>query len=196
MKIRIKKNAYVFIASGKMKSFLKDNEDAIFEVDTASLFNNQYNLKDNDFRIYDAMIDAVYDDARVNKGRCIYCGKLLNVGEACYKYEQCTSHQIDWFTPENTFFLKYPNSFEQKPAYEILSIHKPVLKAGTYYVENFPDLDYYRIYNARNRLNFKYKDGLFYIFDGIGYTQSRKLGFNMPIKAKQKLIEILNTWGA
>ena len=70
------------------------------------------------------MVEAVRDDARINKGKCRCCGTIVNRGEICSKHKDCLRlWGLKWFTPENTFFfLKYPNGIKQ-PDRKILSIH-------------------------------------------------------------------------
>lgn len=166
-----------------MKAVLKNG--LTVEIDTNCLFDNQYNLFPGEGekygkRIFDAEIVRIIDDARVNMGKCAYCGKLVKRGEeeqhfaeeeakiekcdGCFwwqselvsidrgkpvvtqteadgktikqevrtetsvwekhcahkpKYGGVCTHKlhrrygINWFTPENTFFLKYPDGFNQ-----------------------------------------------------------------------------------
>lgn len=119
MQIKIKKNAYVFSNDSKMRDWLIKNEGQWIEVETDYLFANQYNTAE--YRIWDSMVEAVRDDARINKGKCGYCGMILNRGEICRKHKDCLDYEIEWFTPENTFFLKYPDGIKQ-PDRKILSI--------------------------------------------------------------------------
>ena len=167
-----------------MKAVLKNG--LTVEIDTSCLFDNQYNLfpgdgEKNGKRIFDADIVRIIDDARVNMGKCGYCGAMVRRGEeekhfaeeeakidhcdGCFwwqnklvgsnhdrgkpvrevmpdgkireiststdtyiwekecahkpKYGGVCTHKlhrrygINWFTPENTFFLKYPDGFNQ-----------------------------------------------------------------------------------
>ena len=70
MLVKIKENAY--------KKDLIPLRGQWVEVDTKHLFNNQYNLKDYDLRIFDEDIEAVKDDERKNRVGCGYCGKQYN----------------------------------------------------------------------------------------------------------------------
>lgn len=199
MFVRIKHNAYVNadMSANKMRSWLKANEGNLIEIETDYLFDNQYNtvsFVDADgqlncgYRLYDTMISEVINDARKGMGKCNYCGKMLHAGETCTKYvKECLEHGIKWFTPENTFFLKYPQGVKMIKK-EILSIHEPCIKIGTYYFEAFPSLDYYRIYNGKQTINFKYADGFFYV-KSIGWNRTKHLP--IPSKIEPKLIKIL-----
>jgi len=176
MKILIKKNAYLFASHRTPQSFtdaIKKLEGKWVEVEIEHLFNNQYNTKE--LRIYDSMVEAVKDDARINKGKCGYCGTMLNRGEVCTKHAECSNYSIEWFTPENTYFLKYPDGVKVYP-HQFLSIDAFNIKIGSYHLECFPSLDYFRLSNCRQTINFKYDGELFYIH-GIGYKETR----NLPI---------------
>jgi hypothetical protein len=173
MKVKIKKNAYVFVGnynSNGLREVLKKLEGKWLEVETDHLFNDQYNIKEPSIRVYDSMIDEVKDDERAGKGKCGYCGKMLNTGEICEKHEDCKKYGIKWFTPENTYFLKYPKGIKCYP-HEFLSIDPFNIKIGSYYLECFPSLDYFRLYNCRQTINFKYDGKDFYIHGGIGYKK-------------------------
>lgn len=88
---------------------------------------------------------------------------------------------IDWFTPENTFFLRYPDGFSYIPEVDKLKTRGFVLedhrlnaeyykKLGSYTLEavlSYTDgkangIAYYRIWNSRRRYNFRYEDGALY----------------------------------
>lgn len=171
MKVKIKTTAGHTYSSEKYHKTLVSLRGQWVEVDTKHLFNNQYNLKDYNLRIFDADIEAVQDDERKNRVGCGYCGKQfesieeleahyleeeskINHCEGCFWYqsyikdmkiekeetanetgervtkdttiytwgkqckykEGCThnehrKHKITVFTPENTYFLKYPNGY-------------------------------------------------------------------------------------
>ena len=66
MYVRIWKNAYIWAGSfnsSKLREYLKTNVGKYIEIDTKFLFNNQYNTIDG-YRLYDAHIDLVKNDAR------------------------------------------------------------------------------------------------------------------------------------
>ena len=99
------------------------------------------------------------------------------------KYSGCTLKEcrrmgIEWFTPENTFFLKYPDGFNAIPEIDKLEtrgfiVRETLLdapyqkKLGSYYLrailkyENGQavGIDYYRIYNTRRQYRFRYENG-------------------------------------
>ncbi len=61
-----------------MKALLKSGEWV--EIDTAYIFNNQYNTVDGK-RIFDQDIKRIVDDVRPGLGRCRYCGAIIKRGE-------------------------------------------------------------------------------------------------------------------
>lgn len=61
-----------------MKALLKTGEWV--EIDTACLFNNQYNTKDGK-RIFDQEISRIVGDVRHGLGKCRYCGAFVKKGE-------------------------------------------------------------------------------------------------------------------
>jgi hypothetical protein len=173
MQIKIKKNAYVFGSNNTdYHKQLQEMEGKWINVETDHLFTNQYNTKN--LRIYDSMVSAVKDDERINKGKCKYCGTMLNRGETCTKHTDCEKYGIEWFTPENTFFLKYPDGLPMIEK-QVLSFQDASPRIGTYRLESFPSLDYYRLYNSRKTINFKYDGVNYFVHDGIGWTQKKRL---------------------
>lgn len=171
MKVLIKKSAGSDYNRDEHNVTLKKLRGLWVDVDTAYLFNDQYNLKDYGLRVYDSDIDAVQDDARRGLVKCGYCGKQFHSMEELtrhYEAEEASAHNcascpdfirrcVDikhdhkeetdrdgnrivtditrfiygsrcrWetgcnklehrnhkpfvFTPENTYFLKYPNGY-------------------------------------------------------------------------------------
>jgi hypothetical protein len=193
MKIKIKKNAYVFAGSyqsGGMRDFLKENEGKWLEVETACLFDNQYNTAT--YRIYDSMVEEIKDDVRHLFKKCKYCGSMVEKTEPdCSKHEDCSKYGMHHFTPENTYFLKYPAGVKMVQHEQILSYQPSCPKFGTYYLENFPSLDYMRLYNCRKTINFKYDGEFFYIHNGIGYKKAKRL--DIPERNLQSLKRHLKT---
>jgi len=188
MKALIKKNAYIWATDyfrtaigAEFKQWLKDNEGKWIDIETDCLFDNQYNTEK--YRIYDSMIDAISDDARINKGKCKYCGTMVNAGETCEKYADCKDYGIDWFTPTNTYFLKYPNG-AKNIQHDYISCRTGYQKFGTYHLEAFKDLDYYRISNCKKTINFKFDGEKYYIHNGIGYTEKSFLDIPYSIRGK------------
>lgn len=88
---------------------------------------------------------------------------------------------IDWFTPENTFFLRYPDGFSSIPEVDKLEARGFVVddrclnaeyfkKLGSYRLEavltyengKATGISHYHIYNSRKQYNFRYADGDLY----------------------------------
>ena len=176
MYIRIKPNSYAW-QNTEMNNWLKNNWGKLVEVETDHLFDNQYNTEK--YRILDANVCEVLNDARTGKGKCNYCGNMLTRGEVCRKHSECKTYGISWFTPENTFFLKYPKGIEN-----VKAIEGP-LKIGSYFLTANPEGDYLRLNNARKTINFKFKDGKYFVLNGIGWKQVNRL--DIPFSAMQKL---------
>lgn len=179
MEILIKKNAYIYASSNTAREWFKANESKWIEVETDYLFDNQYNTAD--IRVLDSQVEAVKDDARIGKGKCKYCGTMLNDGETCTKYltanqfeDKCADYGIFWFKPNNTYFLRYPNGIKNIPV-EKVQLHSQ--KFGTYYfyTDMIDSLGYYRLSNARQTINFKYDGNTFEIHNGIGYKSAKTL---------------------
>jgi len=167
MQVRIRKNAFVSTCGihqsfkKEFAQFIKDNEGVWLDVDTECLFSNQYNV--SGYRVMDSHIDAVKDDARIGKGKCIYCGKLVNEGDECTHSEECTKYGIDWFTAKNTAFIAHPNGLP-------LVVHckcEDEKKFGSFVLEQFSGaLNFYRLRNNRSKFEFKYCNGYFYMENG------------------------------
>jgi hypothetical protein len=172
MMARISPVGYVYASStygkGGLREFLKENVGKFIEIDTSHLFNNQYNTT-NGYRIYDTMIDAIKNDARV-KGKGYGPNKEV----------------------EDIAFLDWGGI---KPI--ILPIESK--KFGTYQFETYHSLNYYRLNNARQTINFIYYNGKSYISNGIGYKVRSKiastyLGDKVPEKVKNDLDKYLKSF--
>jgi len=172
MMARISPVGYVYANSSYGKSglreFLKENVGKFIEIDTTHLFNNQYNTA-NGYRIYDTMIDAIKNDARI-KGKGYGPNKEV----------------------EDIAFLDWQGI---KPI--ILPV--PAKKFGTYEFETYPSLNYYRLRNARQTINFIYYNGKYYISNGIGYKVRSKVsstysGDKVPEKVKNDLDKYLKSF--
>ena len=114
--------------------------------------------------------------------------KLVKVCSYAEKYpegactlKECRRRGIDWFTPENTFFLKYPDGFASIPEIDLLAhrgfcvsaqcLDAPFYeKIGSYrllalleYQNGKPQgIRAYRLYNARRDYTFRYENGEFF----------------------------------
>jgi hypothetical protein len=123
----------------------------------------------NGYRIYDTMIDAIKNDART-KGKGYGPNKEV----------------------EDIAFLDWQGI---KPI--ILPV--PAKKFGTYEFETYPSLNYYRLRNARQTINFIYYNGKYYISNGIGYKVRSKVsstysGDKVPEKVKNDLDKYLKSF--
>lgn len=109
-------------------------------------------------------------------------------------HEAAANAGFEYFTPENTFFLKYPNGLPslRKGQEQILSIHTNCPKIGAYYLECFPSLGYYRLNSARKHYNFKYDGDKFYIVNSIGNEQRKTLP--VPDKIMKGVLKALNSY--
>lgn len=187
MQIKISDIGYVY-ASNETREYFKRMAGKWVTVETDYLFNNQYNTATH--RVMDSQVSAVRNDARHNRGVCKYCGAQLTTGQICTAHKECKEHGIEWFTPANTFFLKHPNGLLQ-PDKESLSIHDDRLKLGTYYLENYPSLGYYRLHNCRKTINFKFDGKQYWVANGIGYTAKNVLP--VPVEVQSQLTNAIAT---
>lgn len=127
------------------------------------------------------------------------------------KYGGCTNTEcrrrgIDWFTPENTFFLKYPDGFASIPAVDKLANHGFMVsdhmtnaqyykKIGSYTLtalltyENgkATGIRAYRVYNCRRDYTFRYENGeLFTDKYAFGWRKVRTLE-GVPASVMQQI---------
>lgn len=58
---------------------------AIVTVETEYVFDDQYNIVENNLRVHDDVVERVIDDERAYTSRCQYCGKtqILNAAMVC-----------------------------------------------------------------------------------------------------------------
>jgi len=151
MMVRISPIAYVYASNYITKStmglreYLKNNVGKYIEIDTNYLFNNQYNTVSG-YRIYDTMIDLIKNDHR-EKGKGY--GVNNEVEDIAF---------LDWGGVKPNILPNIPEK-----------------KFGSYYFESYPELNYHRLRNARQTINFIYSNGKYYISNGIGYKVANKL---------------------
>lgn len=238
-----------------MRALLKTGEWV--ELSTEHLFHDQYNTTPEygNRRIFDNEIARIEDDARIDMGKCKYCGTLVKRGEEekhfaereakpcseCWWFQrrsvrqpettkettveitedgtevtrvttiikdqyqrqctlkgrwtetdcinkECRRLGIDWFTKENTFFLKFPNGFSAMgirsrlrtygffPCGNLISKYcKPI---GTYTLEahfeneESEDLLCFVMYNSRKTIRFRYENGSFYVKEWSTWKKS------------------------
>ena len=125
------------------------------------------------------------------------CSYREEHGECAYK--ECRRMNIEWFTPENTFFLKYPNGFSAIPGIEKLKIRGFVINDNTINAEYFKKigsytlnalLSYdngkvtgvkaYRLYNSRRSYTFRFENGELFTNDhSFGWYKVKTLE-NIP----------------
>jgi len=187
MQIKIRENCFVSTCgynpdSKEFIAFIEANRGKWVDVETEHLFENQYNTEK--FRVMDRHICAVREDARIGKGKCVYCGGLVSVGETCTKHDQCSAYGIKWFNAETTMYIAHPNGV---PAVKECKMDDQK-KFGTFRLEQLGgSLNYYRLKNARETFNFQYADGVFYMLNG----SPRK---NLGIKAQSFSLKELKAY--
>lgn len=194
MFIRLREKIYPDIHSSEQyKQFIKEFAGQWVEVDTEYLFHNQYNTTalvradgsfDGGYRLCDSQIDAVRNDARVGKGKCKYCGNMVNTGEGCSKHVECIIYGIEWFTEKNTYFLKYPTP----PEIQVKEI-EPV-KVGTYTLEYSSYSQCFILRNCRKTIRFRFFDSEYWVSNSIGYTRRKYL--DIPASLTTKIKEAIN----
>lgn len=196
MEILIKTNAYCSSigSTDVAQKFFNENRGKWVKVETEHLFNDQYNTAK--VRVHDSQVQAIRNDAREGKGKCKYCGSIVEAGNVCTKYieenkfgDKCSDYGIEWFTAKNTFFLARPNGIDPMPE-KIKMEDEP--KFGTYRLSYHDGgLDYYTLQNARTLIKFRWdtKNQCYWIGDTIGGTRcesfkSKKAPWYVQIKAK------------
>ncbi len=126
--------------------------------------------------------------------------------------KECRRMGIEWFTPENTFFLKYPGGFDTIPEIDKLPARGFVLdeyrrdahyckKIGSYTLIALLSYDNqgkatgvksYRVYNCRRDYNFRYENGeLFTDKYSFGWYKVKTLD-GIPADVMQAIKNICN----
>lgn len=138
--------------------------------------------------------------------KCTFCG-----GRTDCTGKECRAAGVEWFTPENTFFLKYPGGFESIPEIDKLELRGFVLKEdtlnahyrhtiGTYrlsavleYTDGKPrGVAYYHVWNCRRNYDFRYENGELFTLDrAFGWKQKKTLD-GIPADVMRKLNIICN----
>lgn len=125
-------------------------------------------------------------------------------------HKECRRMGIEWFTPENTFFLRYPNNFPlikieelKKYKFEILSnmsnaqyykkIGSYTLSALLVYENGNPiGCEAYRLYNCRRDYTFRFENGeLFTDKYSFGWHKVKTLE-GVPASVMDTLKKIFN----
>lgn len=183
MYARIDELAYIYagnINSGSIRKYLQDNANKYVEIDTSFLFANQYNTIDG-YRIYDTMINAIKNDARIGKK------EFEDNLECCF---------LIW-KGIKPLPLPLPDSID-KIAKRIDMWKNPTYKIGSYEFESM-FLKHYKLQNARQRIKFLYWNKTYFVTSGIGYKAKKTLSLGYPISypipdlVKTKLNQILNS---
>lgn len=175
MRAKIKIGAWS--SNPDMNNWLKENAGKFVDIETEHLFTDQYNT--DKYRIDDSDISEIENDARQDKGKCKYCGKLMLAGDICLEYGECPEYGIEWFTEKNCFFLAHPTGIEQ-PDKQI------EIKIGSYTLESRHDSDTFRLANYRKTFRFKW-DGQRFWRESVGYIGSRHLDIPSDVERKLKL---------
>jgi hypothetical protein len=192
MEILIRENATVnstMSISKDYKQFIESNRGKWLPVETDYLFCNQYNTAD--FRVMDSYVSAVRDDARIGKGKCKYCGRLVSEGETCTKHKECEQYGIEWFTAKNCFFIKHPNGIPAVKPFPFKNGYcsNELPKFGSFTLEHLTgSLNYYRLSNRNESYSFLYADGIFYMLNS---SPCKKLGIKAKSFPSDKLREYL-----
>ena len=120
--------------------------------------------------------------------KCTYEGEYPEV--KC-KNRECRRMGIDWFTEDNTFFLRFPNGFRNPgirggmyangffptspTSYEF---HKPIgsYTLGVIFEDAGSDkLQWFTMHNKVRRIKFCYEDGEFYLHEWSTWKKSKRL---------------------
>jgi len=169
VKALIKTNAANWRAtSDKSHNYLIENRGQWVEIDPAHLFTNQYNTLDG-FRIFDKDIQAIEDDARLNKGKCKYCGTVTDFNLPCLKHAECVNYGNEDFN--KCFFIQHPQGAD-----EIIKTDVNDDKANNKRFYSFYSVNglYYRI-SRRKSIEFVLVAGVPFIAS-LGYTHYKKAG--------------------
>lgn len=119
--------------------------------------------------------------------RCTY----IEQGKLACANSMCRAYGIDWFTPENTFFLKYPDGFEKKPLRDVL-MHSGFFPRNDFVLTFYKDIGSYTLEawfdqddpdtlscfcmrNTRRNIRFRLEDGTFYMEDGFSWVPTKDL---------------------
>ena len=90
-----------------MKVLLKKTNKWV-EIDTKYLFHDQYNTTEEygNQRIFDRDIKEIRDDARIGKGRCKYCGEIVEKGKEQEHYEREKNKKCSLLESDKCFWKR------------------------------------------------------------------------------------------
>lgn len=182
MYARIDEDAYLYVGninSSKLREYVKQNANKWVEIDTKFLFSDQYNTTDG-YRIYDTMINAIKNDARVG------VKEFENDDSCCF---------LIW-KGVKPVPLPLPESIDKLA--KRLQWKNPTYQIGSYSLELFQS-KHYMLQNARQRIKFLYWNKMYFTTSGIGYKAKKSLSLGYPISypipdnVKRKVDQILNS---
>lgn len=166
MKIRVKKNAYVYASDTETRMFLNLNEGIYVDVDTKYMFDNQYNV--DGFRLYDTMIDGIIEDVRTGP---------------------------ELFFIENPNGLPVPDVRDRTDLYHGTIPSDVKYGDGAYdTIECLDSLGFFRVHFRNDYIRFVYNPNTDVFYEeGIGYTKisSKKLFFQFSEKRRQAIIKTM-----
>lgn len=168
-------------------------------VETDHLFENQFNIKEHNLRIFDGDIERVTNDARIGLGKCKYCGTLVKAGKKCHKYRTqekiygidstpspCDTYGVELFTDKNCYFIKHPMGFNHTAKFYEKLKSEP-LEIGSYTLEF--DGHYFTLRNSRKRFKFKYDGHKFIEHGSCGFYFRKHL--DVPHSVTTRLKNVL-----
>lgn len=168
-------------SNSEMDKFLNANAGQWVDVDTEHLFTDQYNIEG--YRLHDTHLQAVKDDARIGKGKCKYCGKLILAGNLCLNYGECPGHGVEWFNTKTCFFIANPDGVSMPSEFE-------PMKIGSYTLELNYRKTHWTLRNMRKRIYFLYDGNRFWVVS-CGYVGKKFL--DVPYEVQRKVILKLKT---
>ena len=196
MKIKLTKVAYVHTNNMEFKKFLRDNAGKWVEVDTTYLFSNQFNLKEQPYRILEVMIDDIQGDIRKQGDtRCNYCGKI-NCKEHEARYQKALNSQL--FSLPNYKEILAIKDFSKMDINEKKFNNKGYfpnrinLKGSKTYIESMNSLGWYRLHYGREIFDFLYNpDTKEFLSKGIGWRNDEMLNAITSEKTRQAIKEAM-----
>ena len=181
MYAQINEFAYIYASAsgGKLKEYLTSKVNQWVEIDTNYLFDDQYNTVDG-FRIYDTMISAIKNDARIG------IKQFENSAECCF---------LKW-----NGIKPYPRPLPKELPTSIAKQNqqfKNEYLIGTYRLNIVNQ--HYCLQNGRQSIKFLFYNGDYYLTTGIGYRMRLNLSGGYPVQypiptdVKKKLFKIMNS---
>lgn len=107
-------------------------------------------------------------------------------GKTDCTHTEAAQYGFDYFTAQNTYFLMYPTGSKSGEAEKLVVGMDNALKVGSYRLEYYPSLFYFRLSNCRQTINFRFDGSNFWIHNGIGLTKAKYLSVPDKVNAKVK----------